>query len=100
MKNNLSLNSRSALDFSWILLMIITAANALVAETAEPSLVITALICGSIAYKGRRIMDYFMELNHANSTIQFFMRSYFHVFPALIFLTELFAEELAALTTL
>ncbi|NQZ27272.1 MAG: cytochrome C oxidase subunit IV family protein [Colwellia sp.] len=100
MKNNLSLNSISALDFSWILLMIITAANALVAETAEPSLAITALICGSIAYKGRRIMDYFMELNHANSTIQFFMRSYFHVFPALIFLTELFAEELAALTTL
>lgn len=100
MKNNLSLNSISALDFSWILLMIITAANALVAETAEPSLAITALICGSIAYKGRRIMDYFMELNHANSTIQFFMRSYFHVFPALIFLTELFAEELALLTTL
>ena len=100
MKNNLSLNSISALDFSWILLMIITAANALVAETPEPSLAITALICGSIAYKGRRIMDYFMELNHANSTIQFFMRSYFHVFPALIFLTELFAEELAALTTL
>mgnify|MGYP000367009008 CR=1 FL=1 len=90
----------SALDFSWILLMIITTANAFVAETAEPSLAITALICGSIAYKGRRIMDYFMELNHANSTIQFFMRSYFHVFPALIFLSDLFSEELAALTTL
>ena len=100
MKSNIKLNSISALDFSWLLLMIITTANALVAETAEPSLAITALICGSIAYKGRRIMDYFMELNHANSTIQFFMRSYFHVFPALIFLTELFAEELAALTTL
>jgi len=41
-----------------------------------------------------------MELNHANSTIQFFMRSYFHVFPALIFLSDLFSEELAALTTL
>ena len=100
MKSNIKLNSISALDFSWFLLMIITTANALVAETAEPSLAITALICGSIAYKGRRIMDYFMELNHANSTIQFFMRSYFHVFPALIFLTELFAEELALLTTL
>ncbi len=97
LKNILTLN---ALDFSWLLLMIITSANALVAETAQPSLAITALICGSIAYKGRRIMDYFMELNHANSTIQFFMRSYFHVFPALIFLSDLFAEELAQLTTL
>lgn len=90
----------NTLDISWILLMIITSANAFIAETAEPSLAITALICGSIAYKGRRIMDYFMELNHANSTIQFFMRSYFHVFPALIFLSDLFSEELAQLTTL
>jgi hypothetical protein len=93
-------NTFNALDISWFILMIITTANAFVAETAEPNLAITALICGSIAYKGRRIMDYFMELNHANSTIQFFMRSYFHVFPALIFLSDLFSEELAMLTTL
>jgi hypothetical protein len=90
----------TALDISWVILMIITTANAFVAETAEPSLAITALICGSIAYKGRRIMDYFMELNHANATIQFFMRSYFHVFPALIFLSDVFSDELAALTTI
>jgi len=96
-KNTLTIN---ALDLSWILLMIITSANALVAEKAEPNLAITALICASIAYKGRRIMDYFMELNHANNNIQFFMRCYFHVFPALIFLTDLFADELALFTTL
>ena len=97
LKNTFTLN---ALDISWVLLMIITSANAFVAETAEPSLVITAIICCSIAYKGRRIMDYFMELNHANETIQFLMRSYFHVFPALIFLSDLFSEELSSLTTL
>jgi len=90
----------NAIDVSWLLLMLVTSANAFIAETAEPSLAITALICGSIAFKGRRIMDYFMELNHANSTIQFFMRSYFHVFPVLIFLSDLFAEELAHLTSL
>ena len=97
LKNTFTLN---ALDISWVLLMIITSANAFVAETAEPSLVITAIICCSIAYKGRRIMDYFMELNHANETIQLLMRSYFHVFPALIFLSDLFSEELSSLTTL
>ena len=90
----------NAIDVSWLLLMLVTSANAFIAETAEPSLAITALICGSIAFKGRRIMDYFMELNHANSTIQFFMRSYFHVFQALIFLSDLFAEELAQITSL
>lgn len=95
-----SIATFNALDVSWLLLMLVTSANAFIAETAEPSLAITALICGSIAFKGRRIMDYFMELNHANSTIQFFMRSYFHVFPVLIFLSDLFAEELAQLTSL
>lgn len=88
------------LDISWVLLMIITSLNALVAETAEPHLFITAIICFSIAYKGRRIMDYFMELNHANSKIQKLMRGYFYVFPTLIFLTDLFSEELAAITAL
>jgi hypothetical protein len=88
------------LDISWVILMIIILFNALVAETAEPDLLITAIICFSIAYKGRRIMDYFMELNHANATIQKLMRSYFYVFPALIFLTDLFSEELAVLTAL
>lgn len=94
---SLTLNN---LDISWLILMVITLLNALVAETAEPHLLITAIICFSIAYKGRRIMDYFMELNHANATIQKFMRAYFYVFPALIFLADLFTEELAALTAL
>lgn len=90
----------NALDISWIMLMVVTLANALVAETADKSLLITAVICFSIAFKGRRIMDYFMELNHANSTIQLLMRGYFYVFPLLIFLTDLFSEELAAITAL
>jgi len=90
----------NAIDISWLILMVITSLNALVAETAEPHLLITAIICFSIAYKGRRIIDHFMELNHANATIQTLMRSYFYVFPALIFLTDLFSEELAALTSL
>ena len=45
-------------------------------------------------------MDYFMVLNHANATIQKLMRGYFYAFPALIFLTDVFTEELAALTAL
>lgn len=100
MLKNTFISKLNAVDLSWIILMIITSLNALVAETADPHLLITAIICFSIAYKGRRIMDYFMELNHANATIQKFMRSYFYVFPALIFLTDLFSEELAALTAL
>ena len=89
----------NALDISWIMLLLITLANAFVAETADKSLLITAVICFSIAVKGRRIIDYFMELNHANKTIQLLMRGYFYVFPLLIFLTDLFSEQLAVITT-
>ncbi|QBG36085.1 cytochrome C oxidase subunit IV family protein [Litorilituus sediminis] len=88
------------LDITWLILITITMANALVAETAEPHLIITAIICFSIAYKGRRIIDYFMELNQANKTIRVLMHSYFYIFPALIFLTDAFAEQLAQLTSL
>jgi len=99
-KFTLKLAKLNGLDISWIMLMLITLANALVAETADKSLFVTAVICFSIAFKGRRIMDYFMELNHANKTIQLFMRGYFYVFPLLIFLADLFSKQLAAITTL
>jgi len=90
----------NTLDISWLMLMLITLANALVAETADKSLFITAVICFSIAFKGRRIIDYFMELNHANKTIQLLMRGYFYVFPVLIFLADLFSEQIASITSL
>ncbi|SFD00033.1 cytochrome C oxidase subunit IV family protein [Pseudoalteromonas denitrificans] len=88
------------LDISWIILMLITLANAFIAETADPHIFITAVICFSIAYKGRRVMDHFMELNYANKTIALLMRSYFYIFPLLIFLTDMFSEQLAELTSL
>lgn len=100
MLKNRALLQLNMLDISWLILMLITSFNAFVAETAEPHIAITAIICFSIAYKGRRIMDYFMEINHANATIQKLMRGYFYVFPTLIFLTDLFSEGLAALTAL
>ena len=83
------------LDITWIILMIITLLNALVAETAEPSIFITGLICISIAYKGRLVIDDFMELLNANKTIRSLMRSYFYIIPALLFLSDLFSEQLA-----
>jgi hypothetical protein len=87
------------LDITWIILMIITSLNTLIAETADPHFVITAIVCFSIAYKGRRIIDHFMELSHANQTIKKLMHSYFYVFPALIFLTDVFSEQIVTLTT-
>lgn len=88
------------LDITWGILMVITLLNALVAETAEPHILITALICLSIAYKGRLVIDHFMELFEANDKIRSLMHSYFYIIPVLIFLTNVFAEQLAAISRL
>ena len=94
------LASRSKLDITWGILMVVTLLNALVAETAEPHLLITFIICLSIAYKGRLVIDNFMELYNANNTIRSLMRSYFYIFPALIFLADAFSEQIALFTTI
>lgn len=86
------------LDVTWLILMLITLLNALVAETADPNIFITAIICLSIAYKGRLVIDDFMELLNANRTIRTLMRSYFYIIPVLIFVTDLFSEQLAAIS--
>lgn len=92
--------SLSKLDITWLILMIVTLLNALVAETADPHILITAVICISIAYKGRLVIDNFMELLNANRTIRTLMRSYFYILPVLIFVTDLFSEQLAAISTI
>ena len=89
---------RTKLDITWGILMVVTLLNALVAETAEPHVLITLIICCSIAYKGRLVIDNFMELYNANKTIRSLMRSYFYVFPVLIFLADVFSEQLANIT--
>lgn len=78
--------------------MVITLLNAFVAETADPHIFITAIICLSIAYKGRLVIDDFMELLNANRTIRTLMRGYFYIIPVLIFVTDLFSEQLAAIS--
>jgi len=78
----------------------LTLAGTLIGESADPGLAITLIICLTMAFKGRMVIDHFMELNTANSMIRNMMRAYFYVLPALAVLTSLFGDWLARLTTL
>jgi hypothetical protein len=93
------LNNRSV-DFIWLLLMALTLMSAALAETAEPGLLITLAIAASVAFKGRMVVDRFMELQHANRHLRAAMRIYFYVIPLMIVLVFLFPEQLARITTL
>ena len=80
--------------------MLITLLNALIAETAEPSLIITLLIATAVAIKGRVVVDHFMELKSAHPLIRISMQVYFYVIPAMMILVYLFPETIARWTQL
>ena len=84
------------LDRMWVILVGLTVVNALIAERAEPGLVITLVI----AVKARLIIDHFMELKDASPYIYYLITAYFYVFSLLAVLVWLFPETLASWTTL
>ena len=88
------------IDLLWLLLVALTLGGSLLGETAEPGLAVTLIISLTMAFKGRMVIDHFMELKTANRTIRNLMRAYFYVLPLLVVLTSLFGDRLASLTTL
>jgi ABC-type methionine transport system permease subunit len=88
------------IDFIWLVLMIITVLNAVVAETADGSLLITVIIAISIGFKGRMVVQRFMELHNANRFIKNMMNAYFYVIPLLVVIVQAFPDTIANLTRL
>jgi len=80
--------------------MAITLVNALIAETAEPGLLITLAIATATAIKGRVVVDHFMELKDAHPLIRISMQVYFYVSPGMMVLVYLFPETIARWTQL
>ena len=95
-----SMSHARKIDVLWILLMLITLGNAVIAETAEPGLLITLLIATATAIKGRLVVDHFMELKGAHPLMRISMQVYFYVIPGMMILVYLFPETIARLTQL
>lgn len=96
----ITLSHTRKIDILWILLMLITLVNALIAETAEPGLVITLLIATATGVKGRVVVDHFMELKTAHPLIRISMQVYFYMIPGMMILVYLFPETIARWTQL
>ena len=91
---------KQTITLLWLLLAALTLGGAFIGEAAEPGLAVTLVIALTMAFKGRIIVDHFMELKTANRTLRKLMRAYFYVLPLVIVLTTLFGDRLARLTTL
>lgn len=92
--------STKHLDRLWLVMIGMTLLNAFIAERAEPSLVITIIICSMIVIKARLVIDHFMELKEASPYIYHLMNAYFYIFPLIALLVWLYPEPLAELTRL
>jgi cytochrome c oxidase subunit IV len=84
----------------WIVLIALTLFSAYMAENATPGFTSVAIMALVLAVKGRIIVDYFMELKHANKVVRRLMQIYFYVIPALIILVYLFPKQIAGWTHL
>lgn len=91
---------KQTITLLWLLLAALTLGGAYLGEAAEPGLAVTLIIALTMAFKGRIIVDHFMELKTANRTLRKLMRAYFYALPLVIVLTTLFGDRLARLTTL
>lgn len=92
--------TNKTINYIWVVLMLLTIGSALIAESADPSKLITIIISLSIAFKGRMVLDRFMELRNANRYIRASMNIYFYVIPLMIVVVHLFPEAIAELTRL
>jgi hypothetical protein len=88
------------LDRLWLVLVALTLGGALIGESTDPSFVVTVIISLTMAFKGRVVVDHFMELKTANRKIRNLMRAYFYVLPAMTVLSYLFGDWIARLTML
>lgn len=92
--------SASKLNLAWLLLMVLTLSGTLLGEYALPGFWITVIIAGMTAFKGRLVIDQFMELNQASPVIRRIVRGFGLLVPALMILTYLLGTELVEITQL
>jgi hypothetical protein len=91
---------KQTLNLLWLVLVGLTLGGAYLGEATDHGLTVTLVICLTMAFKGRLVIDHFMELKTANPTIRRLMRAYFYVLPSVTVLVYVFSEHFARLTTL
>ena len=94
------ITSSRSLDLVWILLIALTLGGVAIGEGAEPGFWITVIVAVITTFKGRMVIDYFMEVGDAHSAIRRLVRVYGFLVPLLMILTYLFGPQIAKLTSL
>lgn len=89
-----------SLTLSLLALVVLTLTGALLGEVGKPGFWVTLSVAVMMAVKGRLVIDQFLELGNAHTSIRALMRLYANLIPALVMITYLFGPQIARLTTL
>ena len=94
------ITSSRTLDLVWILLIALTLGGVAIGEGAEPSFWITVIVAVITTFKGRMVIDYFMEVGDAHPAIRRLVRIYGFLVPLLMILIYLCGPQIAKLTSI
>lgn len=84
----------------WLLLVGLTAAGAWLAETGHAGWPLALVVAGLIAFKGRMVIDHYMEMTSANTRIRRVLYVFVFLVPLLVLFSHGWSDILKRLTTL
>lgn len=84
----------------WLLLVGLTATGAWLAETGHSSWTLACVVAGLIAFKGRMVIDHYMEMTSANTRIRRVLYVFITIVPLLVLVSHGWSDVLRRLTTI
>lgn len=84
----------------WLLLVGLTLAGAWLAETGHSSWALALVVAGLIAFKGRMVIDHYMEMTTANSRIRRVLYLFVGIVPLLVLFSHGWSDVLKRITTI
>ncbi len=84
----------------WLLLVALTLSGAWLAETGQAGWPLTLVVAGLIAFKGRMVIDHYMEITGANPRIRAVLHGFVTLVPLLVILSHGWGDVIKRLTTL
>jgi hypothetical protein len=84
----------------WLLLVGLTGAGAWLAETGHSGWPLALVVAGLIAFKGRMVIDHYMEMTSANTRIRRVLHLFAMIVPLLVLLSHGWSDVLRRITTL
>lgn len=84
----------------WLLLVGLTLAGAWLAETGQAGWPLTLFVAGLIAFKGRMVIDHYMEITRTNPRIRAVLHGFVTLVPLLVIFSHGWGDVIRRLTTL